>query len=363
LIRRLEARLEVEAGEFRLEATIDLPLSGIAVIFGPSGAGKTTLLRAIAGIGARARGFLAFEGEVWQDDARGVRVPPHRRGVGFVFQQGRLFPHLSVRRNLLYGWRRTPPAERKLDVDRVFDLLEVRPLLERRIGALSGGERQRVAIGRALLASPRLLLMDEPVASVDLALRGEILAFVERLPRELGIPIVYVTHSVDEMLRLAERVVLVERGRTRAQGPVEELSKEIDLLVGSSDADPGTVFAGTVTEYDERFALARIRFAGGEIRIPSAPVMPGVERRVRVRSRDVSLSLDPPGRATILNVLRGTIREVVDVSASDADVLIDVGVPLRARVTRRSVAHLGLAPGVEAFALVKAVALETSGRS
>ena len=291
------------------------------------------------------------------DDARGVRVPPHRRGVGYVFQQGRLFPHLSVRSNLLYGWKRTPAAERKLDVDGVFDLLEMRPLLDRRISMLSGGERQRVAIGRALLASPRLLLMDEPVASVDLALRGEILTFVERLPRELGIPILYVTHSLEEMLRLASLLVLVAGGRVRAHGSVEALSSELDALLGA-ELDPGTVFAGTVTDYDATFSLARIRFEGGELRIPSTAAEPGERRRVRIRSRDVSLSLDPPGRVTNLNVLRGTIREIVEVSRSDADVVIDVGVRLRARVTRRSVAQLALAPGVEAWALVKAVALE-----
>ena len=354
---RLEARLAVDAGDFRLDANLDLELDGIGVVFGPSGAGKTTLLRAIAGVGPEPRGFVSFDGEVWLDDARRVRVPPHRRGVGYVFQQGRLFPHLSVRSNLLYGWKRTPAAERKLDVDRVFDLLEMRPLLDRRIPMLSGGERQRVAIGRALLASPRLLLMDEPVASVDLALRGEILTFVERLPRELGIPILYVTHSLEEMLRLASLLVLVAGGRVRAQGSVEALSSELDTLLGA-ELDPGTVFAGTVTDYDATFSLARIRFEGGELRIPSAAAEPGERRRVRIRSRDVSLSLDPPGRVTNLNVLRGTIREIVEVSRSDADVVIDVGVRLRARITRRSVAQLALAPGVEAWALVKAVALE-----
>ena len=355
---RLEARLAVDAGDFRLDAKLDLALDGIAVVFGPSGAGKTTLLRAIAGVGSEPRGFVSFDGDVWLDDSRRIRVPPHRRGVGYVFQQDRLFPHLSVRSNLLYGWKRTPAAERKLDVDRVFDLLEVRPLLDRRIGMLSGGERQRVAIGRALLASPRLLLMDEPVASVDLPRRGEILTFVERLPHELGIPILYVTHSLDEMLRLASLVVLVADGRVRAQGPVETLSSELDALVGSAELDPGTVFAGTVADYDPAFGLARIRFAGGELRIPSATAEPGERRRVRIRSRDVSLSLDPPGRVTNLNVLRGTIREITDVSRSDAEVVIDIGVRLLARVTRRSVAQLALAPGVEAYALVKAVALE-----
>jgi molybdate transport system ATP-binding protein len=170
---------------------------------------------------------------------------------------------------------------------------------------------------------------------------------------------VYVTHAFDEMLRLASLLMLVDGGRIRGQGPVEELSSEIDALVGSAELDPGTVFAGTVADYDAALSLARIRFTGGEIRIPSEPVEAGARRRVRIRSRDVALSLDPPGRATVLNVLRGRIREITEVSRSDAAVLVDVGIPLRARITRRSVADLGLAPGTEVFALVKAVALES----
>jgi molybdate transport system ATP-binding protein len=360
---RFEARLVVDFGEFRLAVELDLPLEGIAVVFGPSGSGKTTLLRALAGISRRATGFVRFDGELWQDDARGVRLPTHRRGVGCVFQDGRLFPHLSVRSNLLYGERRTPAAARKLELERVLDLLDLAPLLSRRTQALSGGERQRVAIGRALLASPRLLLMDEPLASVDLARRGEILPFVEALPRALGIPIVYVTHSLDEMLRLASRVVLVERGRVVAEGPLEQVSERIDEFIGTSELDPGTVVSGEVIAFDESFALATIRFGGGELRIPTPAARLGETRRIRIRSRDVALSLDPPGRATILNVLRGTIREIEPTGPGDADVIVDVGVPLRARITRRSAVDLGLAPGVAVHALVKAVALESAAEA
>lgn len=359
---RLEARLAVDFGGFRLDAELDLPLEGIAVVFGPSGSGKTTLLRALAGISRRARGLVRFDGELWQDDARGVHVPTHRRGVGCVFQDGRLFPHLSVRGNLLYGQRRTPAEARKLPLERIVELLDLAPLLARRTNALSGGERQRVAIGRALLASPRLLLMDEPLASVDLARRGEILGFVEALPRALGIPIVYVTHSLEEMLRLASRVVLVERGRIVAEGPLDDVSERIDELVRVAEFDPGTVVSGEIVAWDEAFALATLRFAGGELRIPMPAARVGETRRIRIRSRDVALALDPPGRATILNVLRGQIVAIELAPPGDAEVIVDVGVPLRARVTRRSAVDLGLAPGTVVHALVKAVALEsTSG--
>lgn len=354
----LEAHVRVSLGDFRLDAELEVPLDGIAVVFGPSGGGKTTLLRALAGVESGVHGRIVLDDEVWLDDARSIRVPAHRRRVAVVFQDSRLFPHLSVRSNLLYGWRRTPNVDQKLEPGRVFGVLDLEPLLGRRVGDLSGGERQKVAIGRALLASPRLLLMDEPLASLDVGRRLEILPFIERLPGEFAISILYVTHSLDEMLRLGSFVVLLDRGRIVARGPAERVSDAIDRLLGGAELDAGTVVAGVVAGYDAEYGLARLRFEGGELRVPSLPVVAGTARRVRIRSRDVALALDPPGRATFLNVLRGTVRAIDDVSVSDAEVALDVGIPLKARVTRRSAADLGLEPGTPIYALLKAVALE-----
>jgi molybdate transport system ATP-binding protein len=356
---RLEVESELDFPGFRLAASACLPLDGIMGLFGPSGHGKSTLLRIVAGLERGSRGRIAQGGEIWQDDARGLFVPPHRRGVGYVFQDARLFPHLSVRGNLRFAERRAPAAGPGLGFGHIADMLDLAPLLPRRAWTLSGGERQRVALGRALLTAPRLLLLDEPLSALDLRRKAEIIPYIERLRDELAVPIIYVTHSLDELSRLVRNVALMSEGRIVAVGPLQETMARLDLQPMTGRFEAGSVLEARVRGHDPRYALTLLEVAGQALRMPRIDAAPGSTVRLRVRARDVAIALSPPGGISIRNVMAGRIAAVEVEPGAFAEVAINLGGPLlRARITREAVDELALAPGRPVFALVKSVALD-----
>ncbi|MGM9491062.1 molybdenum ABC transporter ATP-binding protein [Ideonella sp. YS5] len=357
----IAAELRLPRRDFTLDVSLSLPARGVSALFGPSGCGKTTVLRALAGL-ERAEGRVVVEGEAWQDGS--TFVPPHRRPIGYVIQESALFPHLDVQRNLDYGQKRVPVAERRIPLPQVIELLGIAPLLGRRPVTLSGGERQRVAIARALATSPRLLLMDEPLAALDARRRAEVLPYLDRLHEELAIPIVYVSHALDEVARLADHVVLMDAGRVSAQGPVAEMLARLDLSLPLGDA-AGVVLDATVAERDTAWQLARLDVATGAFSLWARDPGRALGQRVRVRllARDVSLARQPQAATSIGNQLRGVIEAIAD-DEHPALALVRVRVgegsstaPVVARLTRRSAHALSLAPGLPVWALVKTVAL------
>jgi len=347
-------------GSFQLSANFTAG-PGLMAIFGPSGCGKTSLINVLAGLHRPERGRVAVDGKTLFDSSNNVNLPPHRRRLGYVFQDSRLFPHLSVRSNLTYGTRWVAKPDRHQDFDRIVHLLNLAPLLARRPRTLSGGENQRVAIGRALLASPRLLLMDEPLASLDVVQKAEIMPFIERLRDELGIPIAFVSHSVEEVVRLADTLVILSEGNTVEYGPIEDVMSRIDLPQVAHLYEAGAAIAVVVEGHDDVFDLTRLSFAGRTLTVPRLPLPAGTRMRVRIRARDVALSLTRPEALSVLNVLEGRIAEIGDVCASQVDILVDVGCPVIARITRKSLHDLDLKPNQKIFALVKAVAIDRSG--
>ncbi len=351
----IRAHLTLDRAGFRLDVQLDLPGEGITALFGPSGCGKTTILRSIAGLETESRGSVSVNGLVWQDEHQWV--PPHQREIGYVFQEASLFPHLSVHGNLGYG-RQRAGGTRQSDLDHLIDLLGIAHLLDRRPASLSGGERQRVAIARALAVNPQLLLMDEPLAALDVRRKQEILPYLERLQRDLKIPVLYVTHAPDEVTRLAQHLVMLENGRALASGSLVEMSSRIDLPIRLGD-DLGAVIETTVEEIDERWNLARLRFDGGSLWTRDHGLRPGAAVRVRVLARDVSIACERPAPSTIQNVLPANIVDLVnDGTEGQALVRLQVGqAALIARVTQRSVADLGLKPGQAVWVQVKSVAL------
>jgi molybdate transport system ATP-binding protein len=352
------ARFQVAWPGFTLAVDLQLPGRGVTALFGPSGSGKTSILRCVAGLERATHGYLAVNGQVWQDDARRLFTPTHRRPIGYVFQEASLFPHLSVRRNLEFGLKRTPVAERQVGLESTIALLGIGPLLDRRPEHLSGGERQRVAIARALAVSPDILLLDEPLAALDLARKQDILPYLERLRDELEIPVLYVSHSPDEVARLADHLVALENGRVLANGALTETLARLDLPIRLGE-DVGVVLDAVVGERDEIWHLARVDFAGGSLWTRDRGMPPGRQVRVRVLARDVSLAQQHQEQTSILNLLPGR----VDAIASDdhpglALVRIQVGQAfLLARVTQRSVAALGVTAGLSLWVQVKSVAL------
>ena len=355
----IEARLSLPRRGFTLDVTLALPARGVTALFGPSGCGKTTVLRALAGL-ERASGRVALGAEVWQDDAAGRFVPTHRRAIGYVIQEAALFPHLDVQHNLAYGLKRIAPGARRIPLDQVVDLLGIAHLLERRTDTLSGGERQRVAIARALATSPKLLLMDEPLAALDAKRKAEVLPYLDRLHAELGIPMIYVSHSIDEVARLADHLVIMEAGRVLADGPLPDMLARLDLPVALGD-DAGVVLDAVVGERDTQWQLARLDVDGEACRLWSRDAGLPIGRRVRLRvlARDVSLTRTPQTGTSIGNQLRGTIEAIADDDhPALALVRVRVGTaPVVARLTRRSAHSLELAVGMPVWAQVKTVAL------
>ena len=343
---------------FNLDAAFSSD-SGVTSLFGRSGSGKTTLVNAIAGLMRPDAGRIEVNGDCLFDSARGIDIPVERRRVGYVFQDGRLFPHLTVRGNLDYGYALTQSGQRYVAVEKVVDLLGLEPLLERRPANLSGGEKQRVAIGRALLASPRVLLMDEPLAALDDSRKQEILRYIECLRSEIKVPIVYVTHAVEEIVRLADVVVLMAHGKVVATGKPTEVMGRTELRADTGIFEGGTVIEATVVSHDVRYALSTLEFSGGRLTVPGVDALPGALVRMRVRARDVSVALAAPRDVSVLNVLQGRVLSVAPGAGSSSDLRIDVGgVHLRARITRLSVDRLNLAPGNEVYAMVKAISLD-----
>lgn len=350
----IDARFKLDWPGFSLDVDLNLPGRGVTALFGHSGSGKTTLLRCIAGLEQAPQGRLVVDGEVWQDGGRWV--PTHRRPIGYVFQEASLFAHLTVMGNLLYGMKRMSDAQR-VSLDQAIELLGIGPLLNRKPDLLSGGERQRVGMARALAVSPRLLLMDEPLAALDLKRKREILPYLERLHDELDIPVLYVSHSPDEVARLADYLVAMDGGRVVADGLFADTLARLDLPIRLGE-DAGAILDATVGVVDKDWHLVRVDFAGGSLWARDHGLAVGRRVRVRVLARDVSLALEP-GTSSIQNVLRGCVDAVGD-DEHPGLMLVRVRVGdaiLLARLTKRAAASLGVAPGQALWVQVKSVAL------
>jgi molybdate transport system ATP-binding protein len=351
-----------DGGSFSLELAFAAPGRGVTALFGPSGSGKSTVLAAVAGLLRPQQGQVALDGTPLLDTRRGVFVPPERRRCAVVFQDARLFPHLSVETNLRFGLRRAPRDATGPALEEVVALLGIGHLLGRRPGRLSGGERQRVALGRALLARPRLLLMDEPLAALDAARRAEVLPFLARLAATSTVPILYVTHTLDEVDALADRLVLLEAGRLVAEGPAEALALRTDLPLAAR-RDAGALLAATIAGHDPARGLTRITFAGGELSVPLREEVPGTRTRLRLRARDVAVATERPRGLSTQNLLPATLGAIGEApSPHEAFLRLAVGpTVLLSRVTRDSVARLGLTPGMAVWAVVKAVTIDRGG--
>ena len=353
---QIHAHFTLQKQSFALDASFSAPAAGVTALFGPSGSGKTTLLRCIAGL-ERATGMLQVNGQIWQDEK--TFLPVHRRPLGYVFQEASLFPHLPVRANLEFGYKRIRPSERRVSLEQVVEWLGLEHLLERGDPAnLSGGERQRVAIGRALLTSPRLLLMDEPLSALDTASKQEILPYLERLHRELAIPVFYVSHMLDEVARLADHLVLLENGRVIASGALQETLARLDLPIAHFD-DAGAVIEAAVAQHDEAYHLTRLDFSGGHLWVSKVEQPFGTRVRARVLARDVSIATQTPQGSSINNILNARIEEIRDEGADKVVVRMKVGDAhmLLSRITRRSRDQLGLIDRMYVCAQVKSVAL------
>ncbi|MHC8326734.1 molybdenum ABC transporter ATP-binding protein [Pseudomonas sp. LB1P83] len=356
----IHTRLKLRYSGFALEVDLQLPGRGVTALYGHSGSGKTTCLRCIAGLEQAEQGFIQVNDEVWQDSDRKIFVPPHKRALGYVFQEASLFPHLSVLANLEFGLKRIPKLQRRVDMAHATELLGIGHLLDRHPQHLSGGERQRIGIARALLTSPKLLLMDEPLAALDSQRKNEILPYLQRLHDELDIPVLYVSHSQDEVARLADHIVLLSDGKALASGPVGETLARLDLPLALGD-DAGVVIEGQVSAYDPHYQLLTLQLPGTDlsIRVAHAPMSQGQALRCKVQARDVSLSLQGDGQSSILNRLPVTV--ISEIGADNAaHVLIRLnaaGTPLLARITRYSRDQLGVHPGQQLWAQIKAVAV------
>ena len=365
----LEVDVRVEFGGFDLEVEQSMPAAGVTAVFGPSGSGKTTLLRALLGFEAGTRGRIALGGDIWLDSGRGIVIPPYRRPVGCTFQDGRLFPHLDVAGNLRYADRRSsgngaamPEGKAPIAFDDVVDALDLGPLLGRRPHTLSGGERQRVALGRALLSRPRLLLLDEPLSALDRRRKVEIMPYLLALHPRFGIPTLYVSHAVDEVALLADRILVLADGRVQAFGGTVEVLEQLDLAPLTERFQAAAVLEARVSHHDDEYRLSWLDLDGQRLSVPRIEYLTvGESARLLVRSRDVSLATERPSPTSIRNVLSGVLVALrQDESTPFAEATVDLGSHrLRARITRASAAELGLEVGSPVFALLKSVSLDT----
>ncbi len=358
----VEVDVTVERTSFRLEVQEVWPVRGVTALYGPSGSGKTTLLRVLAGLEREARGRVRLGSEVWQDSAASTFVAAPERGVGLVFQDGRLFQHLDVAGNLRYAQRRAPGGGGRMSWDDVVHALDLEGLLARRVEGLSGGERQRVALGRTLLSQPRLLLLDEPLSALDPGRRFEILPMLESLPERFGVPTVYVSHSIDEVALLADHIVALEAGRVWGRGPTEEMLRQLDARPLAARGRALSVIDAEVTRHDEELHLTWLDMDGQNLSVPTTPGLTVGERaRLLVQARDVSLALVRPEQASIRNVLEGAVDAVEeDPESAFAEVSVRVqGSVVRARITRASLQELRLAPGQKIYALLKSVSVQS----
>ncbi len=354
----LQVALEHTQGGFHLDAAFGMD-GGVTAIFGRSGSGKTTLVNAIAGLLRLQCGRITFDDEVLFDAERGIHVPPQARRFGYVFQEGRLFPHLTVKNNLLFSNMFLTNKTSASDFDRIVGLLGLESLLARRPGGLSGGEKQRVAIGRALLTRPRLLLLDEPLAALDTQRKSEILRYLELLRDEFDVPMLYVSHAVEEVVRLAGNVVLLSDGRVEATGSTAEIMSNAELRPLTGRYEGGAVIDATVAAHDLQYGLAELKFAGGSLYVADLDALPGEAVRVRIRARDVALALEQPAGTTFRNMLPCRVAAIADGAGSMAEVTLDAGgAAIVARITRQSCDELRLRQGMPVYALIKAIALD-----
>nr|VFJ88859.1 MAG: molybdate transport system ATP-binding protein [Candidatus Kentron sp. LFY] len=352
----LEIRLKDSWGEFHLDVAFRVPAWGVTALFGRSGSGKTTILRAIAGLARARHAVVRLQGDTWQDAE--YFLPTHKRPIGYVFQEPGLFSHLSVRRNLEYGWRRLPAHGRKVDFDGAVELLGIAPLLERATARLSGGERQRVAIARALLTSPRLLLMDEPLSALDHEAKQAILRYLERLHDQFAIPSLYVTHDPGEVARLADHMVLIDAGSVVAQGSASDLLTRVNLPLATYD-DASALVEGIVSSHDHGYHLTWIAMHGGLVAIAREDLPVGKRARVRIMARDVSLSRRAHSDTSIINILPVKVADIGEINPSQVIVRLALsdGQHMLSRITRRSALSLGLHEGIHLYAQVKSAAL------
>lgn len=354
----IQVTLQNRLGDFNLDVQFQAPARGITALFGRSGSGKTSVLRAVAGLQRAEQGIVKINAEVWQDANQ--FVPTFKRPLGYVFQEASLFPHLSVRRNLEYGWRRTAQSERHIRFDDVVELLGIAPLLQRATVRLSGGERQRVAIARALLTSPKLLLMDEPLSALDHGAKQAILPYLESLHDEFAIPSLYVSHDPNEVARLADHMVLLEKGKVIAQGDAANLLTRLDLPLAGYD-DAASLLEGFVSSHDHTYHLTWISMDCGRVAVAREDLHVGRHARVEIRARDVSLSLSAHSDTSIINILPAKVIDTHDIDQTQTIVRLELldGQTLLSRITRRSAMGMGIHEGMHLYAQVKSVALLT----
>jgi len=353
----IKARFGLNYGDFSLDVDLTLPSTGVSVLFGHSGSGKTTLLRCIAGLEHAAQGYLEINGRVWQDSERKVFLPTYKRPLGYVFQEANLFSHLTVLANLHYGLKRIKNNLGLIKLNQTIALLGIGHLLARMPSTLSGGERQRVAIARALALNPEILLMDEPLASLDFKRKQEILPYLSRLHQQLDIPVVYVTHSQQEVAQLADTLVILEEGRLLAAGPLAETQSRLDLPL-AQNREAATVWQVTIAEHEREYLLTRVIFDGGSLSLPSIDAPIATALRVQIYARDVSITLVGPSATSILNVLPALISEITEGRDSQAVVQLHVGKQvLLAHITRKSLILLGLQIGMSVFVQIKGTSI------
>ena len=357
MIQPIVARFQIDYGSFQLAVDLRLPGSGVSVLFGHSGSGKTTLLRCISGLQKADHGFLEINGKVWQDSERGFFIPTHRRPLGYVFQEANLFPHLNVAQNIQFGLKRIDKAATSQQHQFILALLGIEHLLQRMPDQLSGGERQRVAIARALVLNPEVLLMDEPMAALDFKRKQEILPFLDRLHRELRIPILYVTHSQQEVAQLADHLVILSDGRAMASGPLSETQTRIDMPL-AQERDASSVWPVIVSKQEADYHLTHVSFGDGELSLPSIDAAIGTALRLQIYARDVSIALQEPKETSILNVLPATITELVEANEGVFVVrLLVYQQPLLAHITCKSALVLGLQPGMKVYVQIKGTSI------
>lgn len=353
----VEKRLGPAGDGFTLDAEFTSQ-GRITALFGRSGAGKSTLVDTIAGLLRPDKGAISLDGVTLFDARAGIDLPVHRRRIGYVFQEGRLFPHLTVRRNLLYGRHFTPKKSRWGQFDEIVELLGIGALLDRRPASLSGGEKQRVAIGRALLSSPNLLLMDEPLAALDRERKADIIPYIEQLRDRMRIPIVYVSHAVDEVSRLADMVVLLDGGKVAACGPVNDVLGASAEHLGE-EAEAGIVLTAKISRHDQANGITHLAHPAGDLSVPLVEQAIGAPVRLRIRARDVALAVGDPGRVSIRNRLAGTVTAIAEGRPPSVTVRLDIaGDPLIANVTREAVQELELGVGTNVIALIKSAAFD-----
>ncbi|WP_135076330.1 molybdenum ABC transporter ATP-binding protein [Terasakiella sp. SH-1] len=355
---KISARFQTQLDQFALDVDVHIPEKGVTALFGQSGCGKTTVLRCLAGLHRVETGFLQVGEEVWQDDH--TFVPPHKRAIGYVFQDANLFDHLSVKGNLRFGYKRAKTQQDGLDFDEVVNLLGLTSLLERSPSHLSGGERQRVAIARALLNAPKMLLMDEPLSALDRFSKDEIIPYLEKLNDVLSIPIVFISHDTDEVERLADHMILMEKGQVRANGPLLDILADPSLFIAKS-SKTASVFEAVIEGFESQDQLSTLRLSGAQLLVPGYVGEIGEKRRVRILATDVSLAVEKPSKTTILNVLQANICDIHAVDEARVNIVLCLGEEMQARliarITTRSLHSFGFEVGQTVYAQVKGVSM------